>query len=149
MKYRYVYYCKINNFYFCAILILFSVCKLEVAWFFFSLKNGRIPLSSGIAADLHLMVGRFAALLTASLLGANGEAASITNKSASLSVSLFDCLFDWLIVWLFVCLFPNSSETANPSELKFWGNDSTWDWEGFRLKNIRIRRTVSRKIKKN
>ena len=30
-------------------------------------------------------------------------------KSASLSVSLF------------VCWFPNSSETANPSELKFWG----------------------------
>ena len=24
-------------------------------------------------------------------------------------------------VSLFVCLFPNSSETANPSELKFWG----------------------------
>ena len=34
-------------------------------------------------------------------------------QSTSLSVSLFDCLF--------VCLFPNSSETANPSELKFWG----------------------------
>ena len=65
-------------------------------------------------------------------------------QSTSLSVSLFVCL----IVCLFVCLFPNSSETANPSELKFWGNDSTWDWEGFRLKNIRIRRTVSRKIKK-
>ena len=30
-------------------------------------------------------------------------------KSASVSVSLS------------VCLFPNSSETANPSELKFWG----------------------------
>ena len=27
-------------------------------------------------------------------------------------------------------------------------DDSPWDWEGFRLKNIRIRRTVSRKIKK-
>ena len=32
-------------------------------------------------------------------------------KSASLSVSEF----------VFVCLFPNFSETANPSELKFWG----------------------------
>ena len=41
---------------------------------------------------------------------------------------------------LFVCLFPNSSETANASDLKFW------DWEGFRLKNIWIRRTVSWKI---
>ena len=28
-------------------------------------------------------------------------------------------------------------------------DDSPWDWEGFRLKNIRIRQTVSRKIKKN
>ena len=27
-------------------------------------------------------------------------------------------------------------------------DDSPWDWEGFRLKNIRIRRTVSRKNKK-
>ena len=34
-------------------------------------------------------------------------------KSTSLSVSEWVCLF--------VCLFPNSSETANPSELKFWG----------------------------
>ena len=25
-------------------------------------------------------------------------------------------------------------------------DDSSWDWEGFRLKNIRIRRTVSWKI---
>ena len=24
-------------------------------------------------------------------------------------------------VCFFVCLFPNSSETANPNELKFWG----------------------------
>ena len=62
-------------------------------------------------------------------------------KSTSLSVSEWVCLF--------VCLFPNSSETANPSELKFLRDDSPWDWEGFRLKNIRIRRTVSRKIKKN
>ena len=31
------------------------------------------------------------------------------NKSTSLLVSLF------------VCLLPNSSETANPSNLKFWG----------------------------
>ena len=34
-------------------------------------------------------------------------------KSASLSVIEF--------VGLFVCLFPNSYETANPSELEFWG----------------------------
>ena len=34
-------------------------------------------------------------------------------ESTSLSVSEFVCVF--------VCLFPNSSETANPSELKFWG----------------------------
>ena len=34
-------------------------------------------------------------------------------QSTSLSVSEFVCVF--------VCLFPNSSETVNPSELKFWG----------------------------
>ena len=44
-----------------------------------------------------------------------------------------------------VCLFPNSSKTANPSELKL-RDDSPWDGKGFRLKNIRIRRTVGRKI---
>ena len=32
-----------------------------------------------------------------------------------------------------VCLFPNSSKTANPSELKL-RDDSPWDGEGFRLK---------------
>ena len=46
-------------------------------------------------------------------------------------------------VSLSVCLFPNSSETAKPSELR---DDSPWDKEGFKLKNIRIRLTVSRKI---
>ena len=44
-----------------------------------------------------------------------------------------------------VWMFPNSSEMANSSELKF-RDDSPWDKEGFRLKNIWIRRTVSRKI---
>ena len=34
-------------------------------------------------------------------------------KSASLSVSEWVCVCVWM--------FPNSSETANPSELKFWG----------------------------
>ena len=51
-------------------------------------------------------------------------------------------------VCLFGCLFPNSSKTVNPSDLKFFRHDSPWDAECFRLKNIRIRRTVSRKIKK-
>ena len=36
-----------------------------------------------------------------------------------------------------------------PRNLIVYGFDNNWDWEGFRLKNIRIRRTVSRKIKKN
>ena len=36
-----------------------------------------------------------------------------------------------LSVSLSVCLFPNSSETANPSELR---DDSPWDKEGFKLK---------------
>ena len=38
-----------------------------------------------------------------------------------LSICLSVCVSVCLFVWLFVCLFPNSSETANPSELKFWG----------------------------
>ena len=40
---------------------------------------------------------------------------------------------------LSVCLFPNSSETTETEILR---DDSQWDMEGFRLKNIRIRRTV-------
>ena len=51
-----------------------------------------------------------------------------------------------LCVYLFVCLFPNSSEMTKPDELKFLSDDSSLDTEKFRLKNIRIRRTVSWKI---
>ena len=43
---------------------------------------------------------------------------------------------------LSVCLFPNSSE---PQRAEILRDDTTWDNEGFSLKNIRIRRTVSRK----
>ena len=42
-----------------------------------------------------------------------------------------------------VWMFPNSSELQRPEILR---DDSPWDKEGFRLKNIRIRRTVSKKI---
>ena len=48
-------------------------------------------------------------------------------------------------VCLFVCLLPNSSETTNPNELKFWGMIAL----GLHIvwkKNIRIRRTVCRRI---
>ena len=48
-------------------------------------------------------------------------------------------------VCLFVCVFPNSSKTANSNKLKFEG----WFPLGcrrFRLKNIQICQTVSRKI---
>ena len=46
---------------------------------------------------------------------------------------------------LFGC-FLNSSESANPKRAEILRDDSPWDEEGFRLKNIRIRRTVSWKI---
>ena len=49
----------------------------------------------------------------------------------------------------FVCvlcsLSPPKRQIPRPEILR---DDSPWDWEGFRLKNIRIRRTVSRKMKK-
>ena len=52
-----------------------------------------------------------------------------------------------LSVCLFVCLFPNFSETANTiQQAETFRDDSPWDWEGFRLKQLRIRRTVSREI---
>ena len=59
------------------------------------------------------------------------EATSII-KSNIMSVSVF--------------LFPNSFQTTKPDELQILRDDSPWDWEGFRLKNIWIRRTVRRKI---
>ena len=64
----------------------------------------------------------------------SGEA-TIHYKNACLSVSL-----------LFVCLFPNSS--SEPQRAENLRNDSPWVEEGFRLKSIRIRQTVSRKMKK-
>ena len=63
-----------------------------------------------------------------------------------LSIKAPVCQWVSLSVCLFVCFCPNSSETTEPDELKFWGMIPLWDGEGFRLKNIRIRRTVSRKI---
>ena len=50
---------------------------------------------------------------------------------------------------VFVCLFPNSSETAHPYELKFWGLIPLKVQMVLGYKNIRIRRNVSRKIKKD
>ena len=35
---------------------------------------------------------------------------------------------------------------GEPQRPEFFRDDSPWDGEGFRLKNIRIRRTVSSKI---
>ena len=40
--------------------------------------------------------------------------------SNHLSIKAPVCQWVCLFVWLFVCLFPNSSETANPSKLKYW-----------------------------
>ena len=45
-----------------------------------------------------------------------------------------------------VWMFPNSSKTAKPLRVEIVGDDSPW-YGGFRLKNIRIRRTIiGRKI---
>ena len=53
-------------------------------------------------------------LTTTTILFCSGATTISLSKhlSVSESVWLFDCLF--------VCLFPNSSETTNPSELKYW-----------------------------
>ena len=46
-----------------------------------------------------------------------------------------------------VCLFvPQLLRNGGPERAEILKDDSPWDAEGFRLKNIRIRRTVSRKI---
>ena len=51
---------------------------------------------------------------------------------------------------LTVCLFvPSLLRNGEPQRAEILRDDSPWDEEGFRLKNIRIRQTVSRKIKKN
>ena len=55
-------------------------------------------------------------------------------KSASLSVSLF------------VCSLTPPKRRGEPQRAEILKNDFPWDGEGFKLKNIRIRRTVSRKI---
>ena len=49
-----------------------------------------------------------------------------------------------------VCLFVCSLLLRNdkPQRAEILRYDPPWDWECFRLKNIRIRGTVSRKIKK-
>ena len=48
---------------------------------------------------------------------------------------------------LFICLFvPQLLRNGEPQRAEILRDDSPWDWEGFRLKKLRIRRTVSRKI---
>ena len=46
-------------------------------------------------------------------------------------------------VWMFV---PYLLRNGKPQQAEILRDDSPWYGEGFRLKNIRIRRTVSRKI---
>ena len=46
-----------------------------------------------------------------------------------------------------MCLdVPLLLRNGEPQQAEILRDDSPWDKEGFRLKNIRIRRTVSRKI---
>ena len=47
-------------------------------------------------------------------------------------------------VCLFVCSIP--LQNGEPQRAEILRDESPWDKDGFRLKNIRIRRTVSRKI---
>ena len=49
-----------------------------------------------------------------------------------------------------VCIFvPQLLRNGEPQRAETLRDDFPWDKEGYRLKNIRIRRAVSRKIKKN
>ena len=46
-----------------------------------------------------------------------------------------------------MCLFvPLLLRNGEPQQAETLRDDSPWDWEGFRLKQLRIRRTVSREI---
>ena len=57
-------------------------------------------------------------------------------------------VYQWVSEWVSECvwMFPNSSKTAKPLRVEIVGDDSPW-YGGFRLKNIRIRRTIiGRKI---
>ena len=46
-----------------------------------------------------------------------------------------------------MCLFiPQLLQNGEPQRAEILRDDSPWNKEGFRLKNIRIRRTISRKI---
>ena len=46
-----------------------------------------------------------------------------------------------------VCLdVPQLLRNGEPQRAEIFRDDNPWDWKGFRLKNIRIRRTVCWKI---
>ena len=61
---------------------------------------------------------------------------------SNLSIKAPVCQWVCLSVWM----FPNFSPNGEPQRAEILRDDSPWDWEGFRLKKLRIRRTVSRKI---
>ena len=78
------------------------------------------------------------------------------NLISFLQFSLFFCLHSFIKdfnlsikapVCQWVCLFvPYLLRNGEPHGAEILRDDSPWDWEGFRLKNILIRRTISWKI---
>ena len=78
------------------------------------------------------------------------------NLISFLQFSLFFCLHSFIKdfnlsikapVCQWVCLLvPYLLRNGEPQGAEILRDDSPWDWEGFRLKNIWIRRTVSWKI---
>ena len=94
---------------------LFSAPRQCNEWIYMSICIGHFHLSYSLSMSKYLYVNIFVSVVFICLSIYPSYLCSRLPpyKSTSLSVSESVCLF--------VCLFPNSSETANPSELKFWG----------------------------
>ena len=75
----------------------------------------------------------------------NNKRSRIFFGIANIYLSIKAPVCQW--VSLCVCLdVPELLRNGEPQRAEILRDDSPWDWEGFRLKNIWIRRTVSWKI---
>ena len=65
------------------------------------------------------------------------------------SIKAIGCQLVSLFVCLLVCMFfPYLLRNIEPQRAEILSDDFPWDKEDFQLKNIRLRRTDSRKIEK-
>ena len=119
---------------------LFSAPRQCNEWIYMSTCISHFHLSYSLSMSNYLYVNIFVPVVFICLSIYPSYLCSHLSiyKSTSLSVSESVCLF--------VCLFPNSSETANPSDLKFWWMIPLGMQNDFGQKNFWIRWTVSWKI---